>query len=329
MNSPHSFKPNFRQLLLLSWLIALLAVISYLLLRGSSATGSKRPSALHFTIPILSPFTSVVSGPSSYLHAGVHSVQVEHETSAINSRTVAIVAVVAAALAYGCFRYWLRSPKRWYLRRYHHLIEPSHRFCPIWLSLILLSVSFSRTWLLLYTIETLHQNIRTHPCVILIWWRWAQRLNFLYWGKYNFLRMLITWIIIIGYSSFLESFKTSTCASAKIVDTATNPGYCSQTTRIYKSIISNGIRIGPKYFDSWPKLAAIALQLTNSNEDGAWRSVLNWTSNKSNPSQHRAIWRIWNLVWPRQYYMQSRIGEDVQRVVLTSVWVRDLNGSTN
>jgi len=51
--------------------------------------GRKTPA--HFTIPILSPFTSVV----------------EHETSVIGSKTLAVFAFVLAAFFYFVFRHWL------------------------------------------------------------------------------------------------------------------------------------------------------------------------------------------------------------------------------
>ncbi|KAF9553309.1 hypothetical protein CPC08DRAFT_645800 [Agrocybe pediades] len=49
--------------------------------------------ASHFTIPILSPFTSVV----------------EHDTSAIGSKVIATIATVTACLVYFIFRHWLSS----------------------------------------------------------------------------------------------------------------------------------------------------------------------------------------------------------------------------
>ncbi|KIL65495.1 hypothetical protein M378DRAFT_45326, partial [Amanita muscaria Koide BX008] len=45
----------------------------------------------HFTIPILSPFTSVV----------------EHETSVISSKTIALLICVAGCVVYMTFRYWI------------------------------------------------------------------------------------------------------------------------------------------------------------------------------------------------------------------------------
>ncbi|KAJ7701922.1 hypothetical protein B0H17DRAFT_1004815 [Mycena rosella] len=79
--------------LVLALLAALfLLVLALLNLAGadsSAARGRKVPA--HFTIPILSPFTSVI----------------EHETSVIGSKTLAIFAFVLAGLAYFVFRHWL------------------------------------------------------------------------------------------------------------------------------------------------------------------------------------------------------------------------------
>ncbi|KAJ7076451.1 hypothetical protein B0H15DRAFT_955619 [Mycena belliarum] len=61
---------------------------------GPTARGHKLPA--HFTIPILSPFTSVV----------------EHETSVIGSKTLAIFALVLAGLAYFMFRHWLARSRQ-------------------------------------------------------------------------------------------------------------------------------------------------------------------------------------------------------------------------
>jgi len=71
-------------------------------------------SASHFTIPILSPFTSVVRfssySPSEFrlLNLG----QVEHETSVIGTRIIATGMAIFACLAYAIFRYWISAPSR-------------------------------------------------------------------------------------------------------------------------------------------------------------------------------------------------------------------------
>ncbi|KAH9914109.1 uncharacterized protein B0H18DRAFT_1046629 [Fomitopsis serialis] len=72
-------------------LVATVAAIihSYSLVRHSASTGWSVPT--HFTIPILSPFASVV----------------EHETSAFGTRLLIACTAICAMLAYACFRYWM------------------------------------------------------------------------------------------------------------------------------------------------------------------------------------------------------------------------------
>ncbi|KAI9450111.1 hypothetical protein BJY52DRAFT_206826 [Lactarius psammicola] len=74
--------------------IAVLAVVVLCLLvihaRASSPTPT-RHMASHFTIPVLSPFTSVV----------------EHETSAWGARIIIPGLMIAATLAWGVFRQWI------------------------------------------------------------------------------------------------------------------------------------------------------------------------------------------------------------------------------
>lgn len=74
--------------------VAVLAVVVLCLLvthsRASSFTPT-RHTASHFTIPVLSPFTSVV----------------EHETSAWGARIIVPGLMIAATLAWGVFRHWL------------------------------------------------------------------------------------------------------------------------------------------------------------------------------------------------------------------------------
>ncbi|KAI0340316.1 hypothetical protein BDW22DRAFT_1360250 [Trametopsis cervina] len=73
-------------------LLCLIGVIIYGVFAGlGSSKHSRKSSAMHFTIPILSPFASVV----------------EHETSVIGSKMLIIFAMILAACLYGCFRYWL------------------------------------------------------------------------------------------------------------------------------------------------------------------------------------------------------------------------------
>ncbi|KAJ7905123.1 hypothetical protein B0H13DRAFT_2508843 [Mycena leptocephala] len=79
--------------LVLALLVMLLLLVFALLhlAHKSAATARPRKVPAHFTIPILSPFTSVV----------------EHETSVVGSKTLAIFALVLAGLAYFLFRHWL------------------------------------------------------------------------------------------------------------------------------------------------------------------------------------------------------------------------------
>ncbi|KAJ7481792.1 hypothetical protein FB451DRAFT_137380 [Mycena latifolia] len=76
--------------------LALLAAVLLLVIALLNIAHSDRPARgpklpAHFTIPILSPFTSVV----------------EHETSVVGSKTLAVFAFVLAGLAYFVFRHWL------------------------------------------------------------------------------------------------------------------------------------------------------------------------------------------------------------------------------
>jgi hypothetical protein len=64
----------------------------------------------HFTIPILSPFTSVVSLRVYNLVVMMLSPsQVEQETSVFSTRVIGIITVVLGVLAYFIFRHWFNS----------------------------------------------------------------------------------------------------------------------------------------------------------------------------------------------------------------------------
>ncbi|KAG1867576.1 hypothetical protein C8R48DRAFT_599239 [Suillus tomentosus] len=76
---------------LLACFILLFLALIYILLRDSP----KSKGASHFTIPILSPFTSVV----------------EHETGIISARSMSFFILVVGVLSYAIFRHWL-SKKR-------------------------------------------------------------------------------------------------------------------------------------------------------------------------------------------------------------------------
>ncbi|RDB30657.1 hypothetical protein Hypma_005782 [Hypsizygus marmoreus] len=76
-------------IILLVFILFLVVLIMYLATHHTRQT-SARPAS-HFTIPILSPFTSVV----------------EHETSVIGSKTITMVLVLLAAFAYFLMRHRL------------------------------------------------------------------------------------------------------------------------------------------------------------------------------------------------------------------------------
>ncbi|KAI0684912.1 hypothetical protein BC835DRAFT_1291698 [Cytidiella melzeri] len=73
-------------------LVGFMTVFIYYSL-STGFNGPRKHSGMHFTIPILSPFASVV----------------EHETSVIGSKMLTVFAVIVAICLYGCFRYWLAS----------------------------------------------------------------------------------------------------------------------------------------------------------------------------------------------------------------------------
>ncbi|KAJ3552259.1 hypothetical protein NM688_g4244 [Phlebia brevispora] len=83
---------------LVALIVALVSILLYMLLWGAYPPKNTRvPRPVHFTIPILSPFTSVV----------------EHETSVMNTKTMTVISMICACLAYACFRYWFsHSPGR-------------------------------------------------------------------------------------------------------------------------------------------------------------------------------------------------------------------------
>lgn len=98
--------------------MVMVAVIIYLVLKNhNDPVHSRFSSPLHFTIPVLSPFTSVVSDCSLIIvHElridNVNSSQVEQETSVINAPMLAVISLFGAATVYGCFRYWLTHQRR-------------------------------------------------------------------------------------------------------------------------------------------------------------------------------------------------------------------------
>ncbi|EPT03221.1 hypothetical protein FOMPIDRAFT_1035569 [Fomitopsis schrenkii] len=77
--------------LLLCCLVAIVATVVHSHASVQRATPTRWSIPTHFTIPILSPFTSVV----------------EHEASTLSTRLLVTSTVIFAVLAYACFRYWL------------------------------------------------------------------------------------------------------------------------------------------------------------------------------------------------------------------------------
>lgn len=71
--------------------IAVLAIVVLCLLVTHTRASPPTPTASHFTIPVLSPFTSVV----------------EHETSAWGARIIVPGLMIAATLAWGIIRHWI------------------------------------------------------------------------------------------------------------------------------------------------------------------------------------------------------------------------------
>ncbi|KAI0922717.1 hypothetical protein AcV5_009614 [Taiwanofungus camphoratus] len=93
----HERHANLEKLMAL--LLICFATFTFMVVYGLSrhhhrASSSRWLLPSHFTIPILSPFSSVV----------------EHETSVINPKLVLLL--VFAGLGYACFRYWLTHGAR-------------------------------------------------------------------------------------------------------------------------------------------------------------------------------------------------------------------------
>ncbi|KAG6908944.1 hypothetical protein DXG01_002723 [Tephrocybe rancida] len=85
-------KQDQERLVRLEWLVVILlgfiAMLITLVVYLSASHNPPRNTPAHFTIPILSPFTSVV----------------EHETSIIGSKTIALFLLIVAALSYLAIR---------------------------------------------------------------------------------------------------------------------------------------------------------------------------------------------------------------------------------
>ncbi|KIK61389.1 hypothetical protein GYMLUDRAFT_166441 [Collybiopsis luxurians FD-317 M1] len=70
--------------------------VSQISLAHTGGGGGKKDSWAHFTIPILSPFASVV----------------EHESSVIGSKTIVGISLVIAGLVYLLLRHWMTRSQR-------------------------------------------------------------------------------------------------------------------------------------------------------------------------------------------------------------------------
>jgi len=84
--------------------IAVLAVVvlCLLVIHGSASSHTQtRHTASHFTIPVLSPFTSVV----------------EHETSAWGARIIVPALMITATLSWGVFRHWISRKSQRYVEQ--------------------------------------------------------------------------------------------------------------------------------------------------------------------------------------------------------------------
>ncbi|KAI0725946.1 hypothetical protein C8Q72DRAFT_888088 [Fomitopsis betulina] len=91
-----NWKLEILVVLLLFCLVAIVAAIVHSHASVQRAIPSRWSIPTHFTIPILSPFTSVV----------------EHETSTFSTRLLVTSAAIFAVLVYACFRYWLTHARQ-------------------------------------------------------------------------------------------------------------------------------------------------------------------------------------------------------------------------
>ncbi|KAF9010258.1 hypothetical protein BDQ17DRAFT_1347843 [Cyathus striatus] len=86
-------------IILIGSIVSLVALIIYLAAHYTQETNSRRSRwslPLHFTIPILSPFTSVV----------------EHETSMFGTKMLSVMVITFACFAYFAFKHWLSRTSR-------------------------------------------------------------------------------------------------------------------------------------------------------------------------------------------------------------------------
>ena len=91
------------QMVLIGIITVLIAFVMYMALRLHPQPVQRGSKLAHFTIPVLSPFASVVgtifcSDSVACSHCDCH--KVEHETSAVGSKTVISGLAISAVLVY-------------------------------------------------------------------------------------------------------------------------------------------------------------------------------------------------------------------------------------
>ena len=112
------FDLNLKQLFLIGVLMLFSAALFFVYVTSAPSNPRHDPrsrSLTHFTIPILSPFASVVRRGLSLAVRRTRAlidIQVEHETSTIGTRTIAAVSTVLATLIYFMFRHWMAQNAR-------------------------------------------------------------------------------------------------------------------------------------------------------------------------------------------------------------------------
>ena len=95
---------------LICFLVLLVIYLATHYTRQNTVRGAWAFLPSHFTIPILSPFTSVVSRsmfPQTTLSNSSATPQVEHETSVVGSKTITMICLALTGLAYLIFRHRL------------------------------------------------------------------------------------------------------------------------------------------------------------------------------------------------------------------------------
>ncbi|EKM57366.1 uncharacterized protein PHACADRAFT_255085 [Phanerochaete carnosa HHB-10118-sp] len=92
VNQMHESRQRRLEAIAIALLTALVGLVAFLLYTPQANRSPARQSrSVHFTIPILSPFASVV----------------EHESSVIGTKILTVIILASAVLAYGCFRFWM------------------------------------------------------------------------------------------------------------------------------------------------------------------------------------------------------------------------------